>query len=60
MKNILFINPIPNNTQIILSINNHIFEEDLKIHSYEFAEMFPQIITRIIQEKNINEIWLIA
>lgn len=59
MKNILYINPLPENLYI-LDMNTEVPIHIPPIPFENFAEEFPHVITSIFEQKKYDEIWLIA
>lgn len=57
--NILYINPLWENIIFLSKINNIFESQNLTIPFLEFAENFPKILSKFVEEKNIREIWVI-
>ena len=57
--NILYINPLWENIIYLSKINNIFESQNLTIPFLKFAENFPKILSKFVEEKNIREIWVI-
>ena len=57
--NILYINPLWENIIFLSKINNIFESQNLIIPFLKFAENFPKILSKFVEEKNIREIWVI-
>ena len=57
--NILYINPLWENIIFLSKINNIFESQNLTIPFLKFAENFPKILSKFVEEKNIREIWVI-
>lgn len=60
MNNILYINALPDEIVFLWIADNISFSEKVTIPFLQFAEIFPKILIKIVQEKHINSIWVIC
>ena len=56
---ILYINPLDEDIIFLTNINNIINSKTIQIPFLEFAENFPKILAKFVEENNIWEIWVI-